>query len=104
LEDPAGSADATPVGGLAEELRRAREEVCILRGVSSRLNATLNLERIYDIVLHTMHDVFGFGHALILLLDETGTSLSVVASRGYTDPALGVTVEVGVGVEEHLGG
>jgi len=83
---------------LAEELRRITEEVCILRSVSTRLNATLNLERIYDIVLHTMHDVFGFGHALILLLDDAGTALRVVAGRGYPDAPIGARVDLGVGV------
>jgi len=83
---------------LAEELRRATEEICILRGVSTRLNATLNLERIYEIVLHTMRDVFGFSHALVLLLDDSGTSLRVVAGGGYPEPPLGSKVDVGVGV------
>ena len=83
---------------LAEELRRATEEVCILRTVSTRLNATLDLERIYDIVLQTMDEVFGLRHALILLLDEAGTTLRVVASRGYPDPPIGARVEMGVGV------
>jgi two-component system, NtrC family, response regulator AtoC len=33
-----------------------------------------------------MHDVFGFRHALILLLEDAGAALRVVASRGYSDP------------------
>jgi len=66
--------------------------------VSTRLNATLNLEQIYDVVLHTMHDLFGFEHALILLMDDAHASLRVVASRGYDDTAAGRRVELGVGV------
>jgi transcriptional regulator with GAF, ATPase, and Fis domain len=83
---------------LAEELRRKTEEVRILREVSTRINATLVLDRIYDIVLHTMHDLFGFGHALILVADDPPATLRVVAGRGYDDPAVGATVPVGVGV------
>jgi len=83
---------------LEQELRQKTEEVSILRGVSTRINATLDLERIYDIALRTLHDAFGFGHALILLLDESDDALRVVAARGYPEPAIGARVELGVGV------
>ncbi|HJQ97712.1 MAG TPA: hypothetical protein VJ826_05315, partial [Candidatus Polarisedimenticolaceae bacterium] len=49
-------------------------------------------------MLHTMHDLFGFEHALILLMDEAHAWLRVVASRGYDDTAVGQRVELGVGV------
>ena len=45
-----------------------------------------------------MHDLFGFEHALILLMDEAHASLKVVASRGYDDTVVGQRVELGVGV------
>ncbi len=90
--------DAARVAQLEQELRQKAEEVSVLRSVSTRINATLDLERIYDIVLHTMHDVFGFGHALILLLDEEDDALCVVAGRGYPEPPLGARVELGMGV------
>jgi len=90
--------DRARLAQLEQELRQKNEEVCILRGVSTRINATLELEQIYDIALHTMHDVFGFSHALILLFDDTGDALRVVAARGYPEPAIGARVELGVGV------
>ncbi len=83
---------------LQEELAQKSEEVRVLRQMSSEVNATLNLDEIYEAVLGTMYDLFGFHHSLILLLDDSEKELSVVASRGYEDPAVGATVPVGVGV------
>ena len=83
---------------LVEELAQKSAEVRILQQVSSDINSTLDLEDIYNIVLHTMDDLFGFHHALILLLDDTGETLSVVASRGYADETLDGQVAVGTGL------
>ena len=82
---------------LAERLARRSAEVEVLRRIALDVNATLDLDSIYEIVLHTMDECFGFRHAIILLLEDPGT-LRVVASRGYEHQALGGTVEVGVGV------
>lgn len=73
-------------------------EVQILRQISSEINSTLNLDEIYEIVLRTMDELFGFKHALILLLDDSESSLAVVASRGYEDSGIGARVAVGTGV------
>ena len=80
------------------ELAAKEREARILRQVSAELNATLNLEEIPDIVLRTMDELFGFRHSMILLLDDGGDTLSVVASRGYPDSGQGATVKVGTGV------
>ncbi len=88
----------TSLERLQEELAQKSEEVRILRQISSEVNATLNLEEIYRAVLGTMCDLFGFHHSLILLLDDSGETLSVVASRGYEDRAVGAKVPVGVSV------
>ena len=90
--------DESTLARMREELEQKQEEVRILRHVSSRINTTLDLEQIYDIVLHTMHDLFGFSHALILLLDEAAGALEVVAGRGYPDSSVGARVDLGVGV------
>ena len=92
------SADGTHLERLREELAQKTEEVRILREVSSRINTTLVPAEIYEIVLHTMRDLFGFSHALILLLDESAGTLSVAACGGYSEPCVGARVEVGVGV------
>jgi len=88
----------TSLERLQEELAQKSEEVSVLRQMSSEVNATLNLDEIYEAVLGTMYDLFGFHHSLILLLDDSGETLSVVASRGYEDPAVGAKAPVGVGV------
>ena len=90
--------DKTPLEQLQEELAQKSEEVQVLRQMSSEVNATLDLDEIYAAVLGTMYDLFGFHHSLILLLDASGETLSVVASRGYKDPAVGAKAPVGVGV------
>ena len=92
-----GPAD-DPNRRLQEELARKTEEVRVLREVSSRVNTTLDLARICDIVLDTMHDLFGFTHAMILLKDAERGLLRVAGSRGYPEPGLGATVPLGVGV------
>jgi transcriptional regulator with GAF, ATPase, and Fis domain len=83
---------------LQEQLDRKREEVRVLRQVSAELNSTLDLGAIYGIVLRTMDELFGFRHALILLLDEGGRTLSVVAARGYRRSCVGARIAVGTGV------
>jgi transcriptional regulator with GAF, ATPase, and Fis domain len=83
---------------LERDLARKTEEVRLLRQVSCEINSTLDLDRIYEIALRTMADLFGFKHALILLLDPGGKALSVVAARGYGDSCAGAKVDVGVGV------
>ena len=83
---------------LVEELAQKSAEVRTLQQVSSEINSTLDLEDIYDIILYTMDDLFGFHHALILLLDDSGKTLAVVASRGYEHGTLGGRVAVGTGL------
>lgn len=83
---------------LAAELAQKSAEVRILRQVSSDINATLDLEEIYEVVLRTMDELFGFHHALILLIDEDGQTLRVVASRGYEGQNLGGLVPMGTGL------
>jgi signal transduction histidine kinase len=83
---------------LAEELAQKSAEISTLQQVSSDINSTLELEDIYDIVLRTMDELFGFHHALILLLDDSGKSLTVAASRGYEDDTPGGKVAVGTGL------
>ena len=86
-------------GDIEAELAAKEREARILRQVSTELNAaTRDLEGIPDIVLRTMDELFGFRHSMVLLVDESGDTLSVMASRGYPDSGQGVTVKVGTGV------
>ena len=81
-----------------EEFAGKGEDIQVLRQLSSEVNSTLNLQEIYDILLRTLDQLFGFRHAIILLLDDSGETLRVVASRGYEDSRIGTRVPVGTGV------
>ena len=85
------------IDDLVEELAQKSAEIRTLQQVSSDINSTLDLEDIYNIVLRTMDELFGFHHALILLLDDSTETMTVVASRGYEDETLGGKVAVGTG-------
>ena len=70
----------------------------ILQRVSADINSTLDLDEICDVALRTMDELFEFHHANILLLEADGTTLRVIASRGYENQAIGGRVQVGTGV------
>lgn len=91
------AADEHRLEELEAELAQKSAEVEVLRQISTEVNATLELDTIYEVILRTMDELFGFHHALILLLDDEGERLRVVASRGYGDQALGGEVPVGTG-------
>jgi len=80
------------------ELARKAEEVRILQRVSADINSTLDLDEICDVALRTMDELFEFHHAIILILEPDGTTLRVVASRGYENQSVGGRVQVGTGV------
>jgi signal transduction histidine kinase len=70
----------------------------LLQWVGSEINASLDLDQIFETVLTAMDELFGFHHSLILLLDESGETLTVAASRGYEDATLGARVPAGIGL------
>jgi DNA-binding NtrC family response regulator len=83
--------------GPAGPLARQAAELTILQRVATEINATLDLEEIYDIALRTLDDLFDFHHAIILLVEADGATLRVVASRGYDNQAIGGRVKLGIG-------
>jgi signal transduction histidine kinase len=84
--------------GLLAKLAKTPAEARNLQRISSEINSTLDLDEIYQIVLRTMDDLFGFTHSLIFILAESGEKLTVVASRGYPEPTTGAQVAMGVGL------
>ncbi len=82
---------------LNEDLARKTREVRIIMEVSREISSTLKLDEILDIILTSLDNTLGFHHSMILLVDEPGTTLTVVASRGYEAGGIGATVPVGVG-------
>lgn len=81
----------------AAALARQAAEFQILQRVAAEINATLDLEEIYDIALRTMDQLFEFQHANILLVEAGSETLRVVASRGYENQAVGGRVRFGIG-------
>jgi transcriptional regulator with GAF, ATPase, and Fis domain/serine/threonine protein kinase len=92
------SDDTSARDAAASELARRTTELRILQRVSTEVNRTLDLDEIYGIALRTMGELFEFHHAIILLLEADGRTLTVVASRGYENQAVGGKVAVGTGV------
>ena len=83
---------------LEEQLEIARDELRMLERVSSLLNASLELDRIYETLLQTMDELFGFHTSAVYLLADGGTELTLVARRGEGSPAIGTQVRVGQGL------
>ncbi len=83
-------------------MNRTREEleqeIAFLHRISTEINSTLDLDEIAALVLRLMAELFGFKHSLLLLLEEDGKALRVVAGRGYPQSAVGVQVPLGAGV------
>ncbi len=86
------------IDALNERLARKTQEVQIIQAISSEINSTLDIKRIYDIVLQAMDEVFGFHHAMVLLLDDGGETLHVTASRGFDQSGVGAVAKMGTGV------
>ena len=83
---------------LNQQLAKKSNEVRIIQQISSEITSTLDLDRILEILLAAMERTLGFQHAMILLKDQSGEKLRVVASRGYEQQGVGAEVELGQGV------
>ena len=83
---------------LVEQLERRNKEIEIIEKVASQISKTLNLDAIAKTMLISMEEYFDFKHSMILLLDNSESSLKVIATHGYREEGIGAEVKIGVGV------
>ncbi|MBS1255198.1 MAG: Adenylate cyclase 1 [Deltaproteobacteria bacterium] len=83
---------------LKKLVERKTKEIEIIQQASSKINATLDLEIIADAMLSSMDKFFGFQHSMILMIEDNGEALTVLATHGYENQGIGAKVKVGVGV------
>ncbi|MBI2059525.1 MAG: GAF domain-containing protein [Nitrospirae bacterium] len=86
------------IADLNRDLSRKTDQVRIIQEISAEMNSTLDLDRMLEIILHSMGRVLGFQHSMILLSEESGEDLRVAASRGYEKDGTGASVKLGQGV------
>ena len=80
----AGAGDAPMVLGLAR--------------LSARLARCPDLDTLVQTTLASLDELFGYSHALLLLVDESGERLYTIASHGYDAEGVGSEVRLGEGV------
>jgi adenylate cyclase len=83
---------------LNEAISRRTREVRVIQEIAAEINATLQLPEILAHILHAMDRVFGFHHAMVLLLEPDSGVLEVAACHGYPGSGVGAKVSVGQGV------
>ena len=83
---------------LIKKLDRRDREIQILKVISARINASLDLDFTLKTLLEQLDQFFGFRHSMILLANPKDTFLSVRASHGYTVKGTGARVGFGKGV------
>jgi adenylate cyclase len=69
-----------------------------LAELSGRLARCPDLDTLVGAALTGLSELFGYGHSLLMLLDETGERLYTIASHGYETEGIGSEVRVGEGI------
>lgn len=92
-----GSPEPLPVPSEVTD-PRPHGEIRGIQLISQRVCCARTLDELLSTVLETLDDALGFQHGMVLMLDETGQRLFVVASRGYDDTGVGAEVAVGEGL------
>lgn len=95
-DDPASLSETE--ARLAKKLERREREISILKEVSCRINASLDLDQTLKTLLEYLDQFFDFKHSMILLANPKDSSLTVRASHGYNNKGTGARVSLGKGV------
>lgn len=96
------SIDEVPAEGepSVPSARRSVPLPMALRAFADELSAATDVDDLIARALEAIEQAFGFPHAMLLVLDETGERLYTVASRGYASSGVGSEVRLGEG---HIG-
>ena len=89
--------ESMPVATLAPAAPR-RSLLPALRSCSQRLMACTDLATLLDEALLGLEQHCDIRHSMLLMLDESGTRLYTVASRGYSESGVGSEIPLGRGV------
>lgn len=93
--------DCTPVREKLGAPPTRRDDQRTMRALDEyvrRLAACVDYAEATRVGLGALEDLFGFGHATLLVADELGDRLFAVASNGYGASAAGAEAPIGVGV------
>jgi len=69
-----------------------------LAELTARLSRSTDLDTLVSATVDGLAELFGYEHSVLLLLDEMGTKLYTIASRGYDEQGVGSEVVVGEGI------
>ena len=69
-----------------------------LAELTARLSRSADLDTLVSATVDGLAELFGYEHSVLLLLDEMGTKLYTIASRGYDEQGVGSEVVVGEGI------
>jgi predicted pyridoxine 5'-phosphate oxidase superfamily flavin-nucleotide-binding protein len=70
----------------------------VLADLLARLGRAPDLDTLVSCTVAGLAEVLGYEHSMLLLLDETGTTLFTIASHGYDAEGVGSEVLVGEGI------
>jgi adenylate cyclase len=87
-----------PVPGPSLAPAPRRSLLGALRECAEHMSQAADLGTLLDSSLALLDKAFGIKHAIVLILDATGSRLYTVASRGYAQSGVGSEIAVGCGV------
>ena len=89
----------TESDNLLDLIEHQKKVVNIIHEVSSKVNSSLNIEKIFIIAFQLLDQYFNFKHIMILLVDNKDPGqLKVEASHGYDGMGIGAVVPIGIGI------